>query len=115
MYYYWLIISIYIFACDFTDNGWADWTRWTACDKHCGNGQQGRERICAPYQRREIIKAIEEGRLDKSMITCHEKKQKETRTCNHGPCGSVGWRKNKETNRYENLGQKYGKRKRIGS
>ena len=49
--------------------------------------------------------------MDKSTITCHEEKQKETKVCVglEGPCGSVGWRRNKETNRHENLGQKHGK------
>ena len=55
-----------------------------------------------------IQKGLEEGRIDPKYITCHEKDDKVRRTCNNGPCGSYGWRKNRETGRYEHHGQKYG-------
>ena len=95
---------------NFTDNGWGDWSEWSTCDKHCGDGTQGRRRICAPLQDLQTKKALEDGTLNKHEITCHKPEEKATQICNNGPCNSVGWRKNKETGHYENLGQKHGQR-----
>merc|ERR1712080_708520 len=74
------------------------------CSKNCGPGQQGRKRICMPYQHAELREALENG-----AFTCHEKDQKQSQPCSHGPCDSVGWTKNKKTGRFEDAGQKHEK------
>ena len=86
------------------DSGWGLWTSWSTCSKNCGPGQQGRKRLCMPYQHPELIKGLKSGKISRTDyygfgITCHEKDQKESQSCSNGPCDSVGWTKNKETGR----------------
>ena len=99
--------------CISLDSGWGLWTPWSTCSKKCGLGQQGRKRICMPYQHTELRHALKHGKLSTEQlaglrITCQEKDQKETQHCSKGPCDSVGWTRNKETGKYEDAGQRHG-------
>ena len=85
------------------EKGWGDWNAWSPCAVTCGKGTIGRQRVCLGMQHPELMAAIKSGDkgIPKNFMECHEMNQKETRECDMGRCDSYGWKKNKETGRYE--------------
>ena len=93
-----------------SEHGWGDWSPWSTCQVTCGEGTVGRKRVCLGCQSPELKEAISSGKLkfelscertDGEKVRCEKSNsEKQTRICNNGPCGSVGWRLNKKTGRF---------------